>query len=359
MTDFDIAAYLDLLRSLIGIPSISREEGPAADFLEGWMRGRGLSPMRVGNNLLLCDEPLDTPSSKPVILLNAHIDTVRPSPLYTRDPFSPEIVEDDRGKVLYGLGSNDDGGSLVSLLQAYMILRSRPQPYRLIYSATAEEEVSGVGGMDMVLPRLGKVDLGIMGEPTSMKMAVGERGLMVLDCVAHGRSGHAARDEGVNAIYEALGDIEWFRNYDFPRRSEVLGPVKMTVTIINAGTVHNVVPSECTFTVDVRPNGMYTNEELLTLIREHVNCDVTARSTRLGSSHIPSTHPVVVRGKSLGMESFGSPTTSNQAVSPFTTLKVGPGDSARSHTADEYILLSEIEDGVMGYVALLDGLEIE
>ncbi len=353
-----ITPFVDLLCSLIGIPSISREEGPATDFLEGWMKNYGLSPRRIGNNLLLCDEPLDVPSSKPTLLLNAHIDTVRPAKAYTRDPFTPTIVDEPRGKVLYGLGSNDDGGSLVALLQTYLILRERPQPYRLIYAATAEEEVCGVGGMDMVIPYLGEVDLGIIGEPTGMQMAVGERGLMVLDCVAHGKSGHAARSEGVNAIYEALRDIEWFRTYEFPLKSEVLGPVKMTVTIISAGTAHNVVPAECTFTVDVRPNGMYTNVELLSLIRERVGCDVTPRSTRLGSSNIPSTHPVVVRGKSLGMTCFGSPTTSNQAVCPFTTLKIGPGDSARSHTADEFIILGEIEDGVNKYVALLDGLEL-
>ena len=337
---------------LIRIPSFSREEGNACDFLETWLRENGFEDVhRVGNNLWLESE---APSDKPTILLNAHIDTVKPSTSYTRNPFIPSIHD---GKLI-GLGSNDDGGSLIALLEAYSVLSSKPQPYRLVWSATAEEEVSGKGGLDLLLPEVGKVDFGIIGEPTGMNMAVAEKGLMVLDCTAHGKSGHAAREEGVNAIYEAMKDIEWFRNHQFEKVSEYLGPVKMSVTMISSGTQHNVVPDSCSFVVDVRPNGMYTNPELLQMIKDSVGCEVKERSTRIGSSHLDKDHPAVVRGLSLGLKPFGSPTTSNQAISPFPTMKIGPGDSARSHAPDEYILLDEISAGVKTYVDLLDGLQI-
>ena len=247
----------------------------------------------------------------------------------------------------------------MALLEAYSKLSTKPQPYRLVFSASAEEEVSGVNGFDLLLKDVGKVDFGVIGEPTGMDMAVAEKGLMVLDCTAHGISGHAASNEGVNAIYEALKDIDWFRYYQFPRVSEYLGPVKMSVTMISAGSQHNVVPDSCSFVVDVRPNGLYSNLELLGLIKESVACEVKERSTRLGSSQLPMDHPAVVRGLSLGLKPFGSPTTSNQSVSPFPTLKIGPGDSARSHGPDEYILLDEISQGVETYIKLLDGLTIE
>ena len=334
------------------IPSFSREEGPACDFLEKWLVDNGFQGVRrVGNNLWMESE---APGNKPTILLNAHIDTVRPCGGYTRDPFDP-VLEDGR---LYGLGTNDDGGSLAALLETYSILSSRPQPYRLVFSATAEEEVCGRDGFDLLLPEIGKVDFGVIGEPTGMNMAVAEKGLMVLDCTAYGKSGHAARNEGVNAIYEALKDIEWFRTHQFDRVSEYLGPVKMSVTMISAGTQHNVVPDKCSFVVDVRLNGMYTNPKLLALIKDSVSCEVKERSTRIGSSHLPADHPAVVRGLSLGLKPFGSPTTSNQALSPFPTLKIGPGDSSRSHGPDEFIKLDEISEGVTTYVDLLDGLTI-
>ena len=343
---------IDLLQNLIRIPSFSREEGSLCDYLEKWLTDNGFQDIhRIGNNLWMESE---APSWKPTILLNAHIDTVKPNHGYTRDPFSPQI---ENGK-LYGLGSNDDGGSLVALLEAYSELKKKPQPYRLVYSATAEEEVCGKGGFDLFLQDVGNIDFGVIGEPTGMNMAVAEKGLMVLDCVARGKSGHAAREEGVNAIYEALTDIDWFRHFRFPRVSEYLGPVKMSVTMIAAGTQHNVVPDECRFVVDVRPNGMYSNPELLGLIKEAVKCEVKERSTRIGSSHLPTSHPVVVRGLSLGLQPFGSPTTSNQALCPFPTLKIGPGDSARSHGPDEYIRLDEISSAVGVYVKLLDQLEI-
>lgn len=342
---------IDLLKNMIRIPSFSRDEGAVADFLERWMLTEGFAVRRLGNNLWMESGPAD---GRPTILLNAHIDTVKPASGYTRDPFTPEIEDG----CLYGLGSNDDGGSLIALLETYSRLIQKEQPYRLIFSATAEEEVSGKGGLDLILPELGRIDFGLMGEPTGMRMAVAERGLMVLDCTAYGKSGHAARNEGVNAIYKAIEDIQWFKSHSFDRVSDFLGAVKMSVTQINAGTQHNVVPDKCTFVVDVRPNGMYTNPELLELIKSSVSCEVKERSTRIGSSHLPMDHPAVVRGLSLGLEPFGSPTTSNQALCHFPTLKIGPGDSARSHSADEYIRLDEIADGIETYVALLDGLTL-
>lgn len=342
---------IDLLKNMIRIPSFSRDEGAVADFLERWMLTEGFAVRRLGNNLWMESGPAD---GRPTILLNAHIDTVKPASGYTRDPFTPEIEDG----CLYGLGSNDDGGSLVALLVTYSRLIQKEQPYRLIFSATAEEEVSGKGGLDLILPELGRIDFGVMGEPTGMRMAVAERGLMVLDCTAYGKSGHAARNEGVNAIYKAIEDIQWFKSHSFDRVSDFLGAVKMSVTQINAGTQHNVVPDKCTFVVDVRPNGMYTNPELLEMIKSSVSCEVKERSTRIGSSHLPMDHPAVVRGLSLGLEPFGSPTTSNQALCHFPTLKIGPGDSARSHSADEYIRLDEIADGIETYVALLDGLTL-
>jgi len=345
--------YIELLEQLIAIPSVSRDEAAAADHLERWMNRRGLRAERCGNNVW-CATESKAGDTRPVLLLNAHLDTVKPAAGYTRDPFAP----DEEGGRLYGLGANDDGGSLVALLAAYERLSRKEQPYRLVFSATAEEEVSGKGGLDLLLPRLGRIDLGIVGEPTGMRMAVAEKGLMVLDCTAHGRSGHAARDEGENALYKALADIEWFRTHRFEKVSPFLGPVKMSVTQIHAGTQHNVVPDACTFVVDVRPNGMYTNRELLGLIKAAVACDVKERSTRLNSSHLDLRHPVVARGQQLGLGCFGSPTLSNQAVAPFSTLKIGPGESARSHTADEYIELKEIEQGADLYVRLLDQLDI-
>ena len=346
------AELIDLLKGMVSIPSFSREEGPVADYIEGWLRAHGLEPRRTGHNLWLDSEP---DSGRPLLLLNGHIDTVKPAGGYTRDPFTPS-EEDGR---IWGLGTNDDGASVVALLGAYLKLCEKPQPYHLVWSATAEEEVCGRNGIELMVPELGPVALGIIGEPTGMQMAVAEKGLMVLDCTARGKSGHAAREEGVNAIYEALKDIDWFRNYRFPKVSPYLGPVKMSVTMIQAGTQHNVVPDACTFVVDVRPNGMYSNPELLALIKESVSCEVKERSTRIGSSHIDMSHPVVQRGLSLGLEAFGSPTTSNQAIVPFTTLKIGPGQSSRSHTADEYILKEEISSAVETYVSLLDGLEIQ
>ena len=344
---------IELLKRLIATPSPSREEAAVADIMEAELRALGFEPQRKGNNVWAQAWAYD--AERPTILLDAHLDTVKPNSQWTRDPFTPEVVD---GK-LYGLGSNDTGGSLVAMLAAFMHLSKGEQPYNLIFLASAEEEVTGVNGVRAVLSELGEIDFAIVGEPTSLQPAVAEKGLMVLDCVAHGVAGHAAREEGVNAIYKALKDIEWFRTHQFERVSPLLGAVKMSVTGVNAGTQHNVVPAECKFMVDVRVNECYQNEELLEEIRQSVECDVTPRSTHLNSSAIALNHPAVERLVAMGKKPFGSPTMSNQAVMPFTTLKLGPGDSARSHTADEYILLSEIEEAIGLYCSVLDGLKIE
>jgi acetylornithine deacetylase len=343
---------IELLKKLISTPSFSRDESNAADIMAAFLMDKGFEVKRKGNNVWV-HSPQPSKGKK-VILFNSHIDTVKPASGYTRDPFSPDIAD---GK-LFGLGSNDAGGPLVSLLAAFRILSSTEQPYHLIYSATAEEEVSGKNGVESILAELGPVDFAIVGEPTRMQMAVAEKGLMVLDCTAHGQSGHAAREEGVNALYKALTDIEWFRNHRFEKVSDMLGPVKMTVTQINAGTQHNVVPDKCSFVVDVRVNELYSNVQVLEIIKSHVGCTVEARSTRVNSSHISASHPFVVRGTAGGIGSYGSPTTSDQALMPFTTIKMGPGDSARSHTADEFIFVDELWAAPDIYVKLLDGLVI-
>lgn len=341
------AEAMALLGRLIATPSVSRDESRAADIMEEYMEGCGLHPKRVANNIYsICG---DYDNSRPTVLLNAHIDTVKPVSTWTRDPFVPS-VEGDR---LYGLGSNDCGGGLVALLQAYRVLTGRQRTFNLIYVASAEEEVSGRDGICRVLPLLPHTDVAIVGEPTGMQPATAEKGLMVIDGTAHGRSGHAARNEGVNAIYEALDDLVWLRSHRFERVSELLGPVKMSVTVINAGTQHNVVPDECRFVIDVRTNELYTNEEVFDIIRSNVKSEVKARSFRLGSSSIDGNHPLVVRMKAMGMRPFGSPTLSDQALMPFPSFKLGPGDSARSHSADEYICESEVGAAIKTYIKVL------
>jgi acetylornithine deacetylase len=344
---------IELLQRLISTPSVSREESAAADVVEVELSSLGFVTHRKLNNVWA--EAREHNPLLPTILLDAHIDTVKPNASWQRNPFEPTI-EDGR---LYGLGSNDTGGSLVAMIMAFCRLAKREQPYNLILLASAEEEVTGINGVRAVLPELGKVDFAIVGEPTSLQPAIAEKGLMVLDCVARGKSGHAAREEGVNAIYEALPDINWFREHCMERVSPLLGAVKMSVTGIEAGTQHNVVPDVCRFIVDIRVNECYQNEELLELIRREVKCEVTPRSTHLNSSAIDVAHPAVKRLVDMGKVPFGSPTMSNQAVMPFPTLKLGPGDSARSHTADEYILLDEIGEAIEVYEKVLDNLIIE
>jgi len=290
-------------------------------------------------------------ASKPTILLNSHHDTVKPNSGYTRDPFDAKIED---GK-LYGLGSNDAGGCLVSLIAVFLYFYNQENlKYNFCLAATAEEEISGVHGLEYIIPDLGKLDFGIVGEPTLMQLAIAEKGLMVLDCTAHGVAGHAAREEGENAIYKAMADIEWFRTFRFPKESEVFGPVKMSVTIINAGSQHNVVPASCTFTVDVRVTDAYRNEEVLDIIRQHVSSDVKPRSVRLKPSKISKEHPIVKAGIALGLTAYGSPTTSDQSLLDIPSLKIGPGDSARSHTADEFINIDEIKEGIELYIKMLE-----
>ena len=347
-----VSDAVQLLKKLIATPSVSRNEKDAADIMEQTIRSYGFEPQREANNLWIIDPHYD--ESRPTLLLNAHIDTVKPVASWSRDPFSPD-VEDG---VLYGLGSNDCGGGLCSLLQIFRMLTEKPQSYNLIYLASAEEEVSGKDGITRALPLLPHIDLAIVGEPTGMNPAVAEKGLMVLDVIAHGKSGHAARNEGVNAIYEALDDMRWIRDYKFEKVSEFLGPTKMTLTVVNAGTQHNVIPDKCTMLVDIRTNEFYDNEEVYELIRQHLKSEVKAHSFRLKSSRIDPEHPLIRKCVAMGMKPFGSPTLSNQALMHFPSFKLGPGESSRSHSANEFIRISEIRDAIAKYETLLDGAAI-
>lgn len=341
-----------LLSQLIATPSTSRNEKDAAGIMEKALRNYGFTPHREANNVWVIDPHFD--EQKPTLLLNAHIDTVKPVDSWRRDPFAPTI----EGDTLYGLGSNDCGGGLCSLLQIFRMLTEKEQSYNLIYLASAEEEVSGKDGISRALPLLPKIDLAIVGEPTGMQPAVAEKGLMVLDVIAHGKSGHAARNEGVNAIYEALDDMRWIRDYKFEKVSPFLGPTKMTLTVVNAGTQHNVIPDKCTMLVDIRTNEFYDNEEVYHFICQHVKSEVKAHSFRLKSSRIDPEHPLIKKCVAMGMKPFGSPTLSDQALMPFPSFKLGPGESSRSHSADEFIRISEIADAIAKYKELLDGAAI-
>jgi len=342
---------VELLTQLIRTPSLSREEAETADLIEAFLQQRGIQTKRLQNNIWAQNKYFQP--GRPTILLNSHHDTVKPNSGYTRDPFAPDVED---GK-LFGLGSNDAGGCLVSLIATFLHFYERKDlEYNFILAATAEEEISGTNGIERLLPLLGDLEFAIVGEPTQMHLAIAEKGLMVLDCTVLGKAGHAAREEGENAIYKALKDLEWFRNYQFPIESELFGPVKMSVTVINAGSQHNVVPAECKFTVDVRVTDAYRNEEILDIIRQHVDCQVVPRSVRLRSSSIAKDHPVVQSGLALGRSTYGSPTTSDQALLEIPSLKMGPGDSARSHMADEYIYLEEIRQGIELYIQLLEPL---
>jgi acetylornithine deacetylase len=342
---------IELLKQLISIPSLSKEEQGTADAIQAYMQRKGVEGERHLNNVWATNKYFD--KSKPTILLNSHHDTVKPNKSYTKDPHKA-IVEHDK---LFGLGSNDAGGCLVSLLATFLHFYEKQNlPYNIVYAATAEEEISGANGIVALLPLLSKIDFAIVGEPTQMQLAIAEKGVIVIDCIAHGRAGHAAREEGVNAIYKAIKDIEWFKTFSFPKTSALLGPVKMSVTIIKAGSQHNVVPDTCDFTVDVRVNECYANEEVVEIIKKHVECEVKPRSLRLKSSFIPEEHPIVKAGKSLGLKTYGSPTISDRALMPFLSLKMGPGDSARSHIADEFIYIDEIKTGIDTYIKMLDKL---
>ena len=343
---------VDLLKRLIATPSVSRQETEAADIMQRQMESYGLTSRREANNVWTIDPGFTV--SRPTLLLNAHIDTVKPVDSWRRMPFTPTL-EGDR---LYGLGSNDCGGGLVTLLQVFRALVPLERNYNLIYLASAEEEVSGANGIRRALPLLPKIAAAIVGEPTGMQPAIAEKGLMVLDITAKGKSGHAARNEGRNAIYEALDDLNWLCGYRFERVSPFLGPTLMNITMISAGTQHNVIPDECHMVVDIRTNEYYDNQEVFEFIRKHLRSEVKARSFHLRSSHIPESHPLVRKCVEMGLKPFGSPTLSDQALMPFPSLKLGPGESERSHSADEFICLGEISHAFDVYMQLLNGKDL-
>jgi acetylornithine deacetylase len=341
---------ISLLKELIATPSFSKEEDETAGILCRFLGTRDIIHTRVGNNVFALNKHYD--GAKPSILLNSHHDTVKPNKGYTFDPFTPFEKE---GK-LFGLGSNDAGGCLVSLVATFLYYYDKQDTkYNVVFAASAEEEISGVNGIELVLPYLGKIDCGIVGEPTKLEMAVAERGLMVIDCTAEGRSGHAARNEGENALYKAVDDINWIRNYKFEKVSPLLGESRLSVTVISTENVqHNVVPSQCKFVLDVRVNELYTFEEILDELQKNLKSKFKPRTTRMKSTSIPLDHPLVLAGIKLGKGYYGSPTTSDKALMPFSTLKMGPGDSARSHTADEYIYIEEIRDGIETYIKMVE-----
>lgn len=341
---------IQLLKELISTPSPSGNEEQAADLIWQFLHVKGLRTNHKANNIWVKSDRFN--KKLPTILLNSHIDTVKPSQSWTIGPYNPEEKD---GKI-YGLGSNDAGGALVSLLATFLLLNDEPREYNLIFAATAEEEIMGINGISSIIDHLGNVDLAIIGEPTGMQMAVAEKGLMVLDCEAIGKSGHAAREEGINPILIALEDIQKIQDFSFPKVSSLLGQVKTTVTQINAGYQHNIIPDKCSFVMDVRTNEHYTNQEVFEIIQALFKSDVKARSFRINSTSISLEHPVVKRGKEIGLTCYGSPTTSDRAVIPFTSIKIGPGDSARSHTADEFIVVDEIKKGIETYNLLLKGL---
>ncbi len=339
-----------LLKQLISTPSFSKEENDTAELITLFLQDNGIAYKRVGNNVYARNAHYD--ERRPSVLLNSHHDTVRPNKGYTMDPFTP--IEKD-GK-LFGLGSNDAGGCLVSLMATFLYYYNRDDiNHNVVFAASAEEEISGVNGIELVLPYLGNIDFGIVGEPTRLEMAVAERGLMVIDCTASGRSGHAARNEGENALYKAIDDINWIRNYRFDKVSDLLGESRMTVTIIETeNKQHNVVPSQCKYVIDVRVNELYTFDEILDALKLNLQSQYKPRTTRMKSTSIPLEHPLVKAGISMDKGYYGSPTTSDKALMPFAALKMGPGDSARSHTADEFIYLEEIKEGIETYIKLLE-----
>jgi acetylornithine deacetylase len=351
-TDILYQEAVNVLSELIRLPSFSKEEGQTASYLFKYFVANGVEATQVGNNVIALNQHFD--QTKPTILLNSHHDTVKPNSAYTNNPFDP-IVKDGK---LHGLGSNDAGGCLVSLLMAFLhFYKEKKLRYNLAFIASAEEEISGLNGIKLALEHVPAIDFGIVGEPTLMQMAVAERGLMVLDCKADGIAGHAARNEGENAIYKAMKDISWFQSYSFEKESQFLGPVKMSITSIEtANKAHNIVPAECRFVVDVRLNELYTMEEVLQTIRQNVQGEVVPRSTRLRSTSISMDHPIVKAGLKLGKSTYGSPTTSDKALMPFPAVKMGPGDSARSHTADEFIYLEEIKNGINDYIQILNSI---
>ena len=345
--------YIELLKQLISTPSFSKEEEKAAEIMRDFLSDEKIVFKTADNNTWAYNKYFS--KEKPTILLNSHIDTVKPAKGYTLDPFSP-IEEGDQ---LFGLGSNDAGGPLVALLATFIHFYHRDNlPFNLIFVASAEEEISGRRGLEIVLPRIAPIEFAIVGEPTRMELAIAEKGLLVLDCYAHGKSGHTARNEGENALYKAIDDIQKLRNLKFEKISNILGEVKITVTMIDAGTQHNVIPDVCHFVVDIRTNEHYLNKDVAEIIAGVIESEIKPRSVRLNSSGISEQHPFALLAKSKGIKIYGSPTTSDQAIMPFLSVKMGPGDSARSHTADEFIYKSEIITGIERYIELLEELKL-
>jgi len=345
---------INLLKQLIAIPSFSKEENKTANCLENFFRQKNIKPNRYLNNVWVANKHFN--ENKTTLLLNSHHDTVKPNKGYTLNPF--EAIEKD-GK-LFGLGSNDAGGPLVSLLATFVHFYEADLPFNIIFAATAEEEISGKNGVENLLKGLPKINCAIVGEPTLLNMAVAEKGLLVLDCVAHGRAGHAARNEGVNALYIAMKDIQWLSTFQFPKKSSLLGPVHVAVTSINTeNKTHNIVPSECSFLVDVRVNELYSFEEIISIIKENIQSEIHPRSIRLKPSFIAASHPLVIAAHKMGISSYGSPTCSDMALMDFPSLKIGPGDSARSHSADEFIFVNEIKEGIKTYIGLIMNYKLE
>ena len=341
---------VELLQALIATPSTSRDEARTGDLLFAFLADHGAAPERLYNNVWARAEGFDP--RRPTLLLNSHHDTVRPAASYTRDPYAPTLEE---GR-LYGLGSNDAGASVVSLAETFLTFRTRRLPFNLVVALSAEEECMGEHGMRALLPVLGPIDMALVGEPTGMQAATGERGLVVLDCTAHGRSGHAARGEGINALYIAMDDIARLRTFRFERESQLLGPIGIAVTQIEAGTQHNVVPDTCRFVVDVRTTDAYSNEEVVEQLRAVLHSDVVPRSTRIRAAAVGDDHPLVRAARAVGRQTFVSPTTSDRTLMPFPSLKMGPGESARSHSADEFVLVAEVDEAITIYEQYIEQL---
>lgn len=342
------AEAIALLKQLISIPSFSKEEGETAAAIANFLAKKGVVPQRQGNNVWANLTPFD--SNRPTIWLNSHHDTVKPNTGYTKDPFS---AEEQEGK-LFGLGSNDAGGPLVALIATFCHFLGKDLPFNLLLVASAEEEISGSQGISSLISVLPPADLVLVGEPTQMRLAVAEKGLLVLDATVKGKAGHAAREEGVNAIYLALNDLEKVKAFKFSKVSSLLGPTKVSCTVIHAGEQHNLVPELCRYVLDVRVNELYSHEEVLAELKAELSAELIPRSMRLRSSSLPEDHLLQEVGKSLGLETFGSPTLSDQALIPYPSAKIGPGDSARSHTADEFIFTQEVKDGITTYISILE-----
>ena len=342
-----------LLKKLIEIPSLSKEEDKTCVLLADYLKNQGVTVHIDGNNVWCFSEHYD--ATKPHLLLNSHHDTVKPNSGYSRDPFTASVNEEGK---LFGLGSNDAGGPLVSLLMTFLHFYQQDLPFNMVFAATAEEEISGKGGIASILHQLPEITFGVVGEPTGMEMAVAEKGLIVIDCVSKGKAGHAARKNGLNAIELALKDLQWLKDYEFEKESATLGKINLSVTQIQAGTQHNVIPDRCEFVIDVRTTDAYSNEEVVEIIDQHLDAEVKPRSTRLQPSGIPDNHPAMEVAEKLKIGRYGSPTLSDQALMPFPTIKMGPGISERSHTADEFIYVKEIEEGIAGYIQFIENLKL-